>query len=116
MTRLFLTAACIVAALSGCGGTLCDRLTAADDAFFAGKTECSYAEGGVTITLTKKGTCKSSSSCSSDSDQKALDAYATCLARAQTCTTGNEKKATSDGTACGVTLFGAASQACLQGM
>ena len=96
--------------LAGCGGTLCDRINSSSDTFFAGKTECKYTDGTTTLTITKKTTCDVTN-CTAD-DQKALDAYATCLGKAQPCTTGNEKKATADATACVFGNLTTISQAC----
>jgi hypothetical protein len=97
--------------LVGCGGTVCDRLNASSDAFYAGKTECKYTSGGSSITLTKGSTCNDTSKCSAD-DLKVLDTYATCLGKAQVCSTGNEQKASGDATACAFAAFGGLSTAC----
>lgn len=99
-------------ALAGCGGTVCDRLKSAEDQFYAGKTECKYESGGATVTITRStATCKTDG-CSA-SDQTAMDNYASCLSKAQACTTGNEQKASGDATACGFALFASGiSQSC----
>lgn len=89
--------------LSACGGTVCDRIKSADDKFYAGKTECSSTNGGVTVTI-KRGTATCKTDGCSTSDQAAMDKYATCLSNATPCTAGNEEKATGDATACGIAL------------
>ncbi|MFZ5442254.1 MAG: hypothetical protein ACOZQL_19755 [Myxococcota bacterium] len=113
--KKLIIAVTFVASLAGCGGTVCDRLTSAQDKFFAGKTECTYAEGGSSITLKRSSTSCSTSACSA-AEQKALDEYATCLSAAQACSSGNEKAATSAGTACALPLVGKVSAGCVQSM
>jgi hypothetical protein len=100
-----------LATLAGCGATPCDALNTANDAFFAGKTECKYTSGSSSISLTKSGKCSDTSKCSA-ADLKTLDTYASCLSKAQVCTTGNEQKATSDATACALAAFGGLSADC----
>lgn len=103
------------AALSGCGGTVCDRLEAAQGKFYAGKTTCTYTDGTSTVTLTRGSTCKDLSACSAD-EQKAVDAFATCLTGATACAAGSEKQATTDGTGCVFALASKVSQACAAAM
>lgn len=97
--------------LAGCGGNVCDRLNASADAFYGGKTECKYTSGNSSVTLTRGASCKDSSKCSAD-DVKTLDTYATCLGKAQSCSAGNEQKATSEATACAFAALGGLSAAC----
>lgn len=108
-------AALAAAALAGCGGTVCDRVEAAQDKFYAGKATCTYTDGTSTVTLTRGSTCKDLSACSAD-EQKAVDAYATCLTSATACAAGNEKQATTDGTGCVFALASKVSQACAAAM
>lgn len=114
MRKVLLSAVALLG-LVGCGGTVCDRLTAAQDKFFAGQTECKYTDGSASITLSRAATKCSTSACSAD-EQKALDEYATCLSGAQTCSAGNEKAATSAGTACALQLVSKVSAGCVQSM
>lgn len=100
-----------LATLAGCGGSVCDRINAASGTFYAGKAECKHTSGGSSVTLTRGASCQDSSKCSAD-DLKVLDTYATCLGQAQACSTGNEEKAVSDGTACAFGAFGGLSDTC----
>ncbi|MFO0600662.1 MAG: hypothetical protein U0228_35465 [Myxococcaceae bacterium] len=102
----------VLAALSACGGSICTRLDAAQNAFYAGKTECSSSSGGVTITLKRSALTCSDSKCPSAADQKALENYVTCLTKAQACTSGNESAAVNAGTGCAFTLAGEVSSSC----
>lgn len=106
-----LLAVLAAASLAGCGGTLCDRLEAAQDKFYAGKATCTYSDGSSNVTLSRPGTCKDVSACSAE-EQKAIDAFASCLTSATACTAGNEKQATTDGTGCLFVLASKVSQAC----
>lgn len=100
-----------LATLAGCGGSVCDRINTSSDTFYAGKTECKHTSGASSVTLTRGASCQDSSKCSAD-DLKVLETYATCLGKAQVCSTGNEDKAVSDGTACAFGAFGGLSEAC----
>lgn len=111
MTRFALPALAVAVVLSACGATLCDRLNTASTTFFGAKTECTYSSGGSTITVTRASSCTDTSACSAD-DLKTLDTYASCMSSAQTCTTGNEQKATSDLTACAFAAASKLSSAC----
>lgn len=89
--------------LSACGGTVCDRVKAAQDKFYDGKTECKYMSNGASIGLTRgTATCKTDG-CSA-SDQEAMDKYVTCTNNAPPCTSGKEEAAVAAGIACGVQL------------
>ena len=100
MKKFALLSLLAVSALSpACGGTTCDRLNAAHDSFFAGKTTCATASGGTTMSMTKVAACKDVSACNAN-EAKALDTYASCISKAQPCTDGNESKAVGAGMAC----------------
>ena len=115
MKKVFAVVVLSVSMFSACGGTVCDRIGAAESKFFAGKTECSSSEGGLTLTLRpgqSTGQCEASA-CSSAADQQALDAYASCVSKAPACTAGNEKAATSAAFTCAMALLQSASMQCV---
>lgn len=113
MKRITLRTALVVlaAAASSCG-SVCARIDSAQETFFAGKTECSSSSGGATVTIKRSSLQCNDEACPSESDQKALTAYADCLSKAPACTTGNEEAATNGGLACAVALYGGTSESC----
>lgn len=110
MKKLF-AATLLLASLVGCGVSPCDALNTANDAFFAGKTECKATSGSSSVTLTRSGKCTDTSKCSA-ADLKVIDTYASCLSKAQVCSTGNEEKAVNEGTACAFAALGGLSADC----
>jgi hypothetical protein len=110
-SSLVVLCAFVAVSLSACGASVCDRINAAQDRFFAGKTECKATSGSSTITLTRGGTCSDTSKCTAD-ELKTLDTYASCVTSAQACSTGNESKAASDLTACALAVVGKLSTTC----
>lgn len=101
--------AVVAVAVSGCGGSVCDRIDASVTRFFAGKTECAYMDGSTTVTVKKTTgsamSCNSKVSACTAADQAILDKYVKCVEAAPVCSAGNEKAAGTAMTACAVELI-----------
>jgi hypothetical protein len=116
MDQMFQVALAVIVAFSmtACGGGVCERIEAADTKFFAGTSECTSTEGGVTISISRSrwfgGNAFSASSCNmsiskcTSAENTLLDAYAKCIEAAPACTAGGEKAAVDANRACTLQL------------
>jgi hypothetical protein len=103
-TLTVVLSAAMAVLLSGCGGTACDRLDAANKRFFGSASQCSYMTGSTTVTVrtgqASLNSCNTALAKCTAADLQVLDGYTTCVQAAPPCTAGNEKTATDAYTAC----------------
>lgn len=111
-TPSLLSSLVLAVAFVSCGAqTTCERINAAQESFFAGKTECTYTEGSSGLTLTRSGTCTDTTACTA-AEIAVLDTYASCVGSAKVCSPGNEKQAATEMTACAFTAAAKVSASC----
>jgi hypothetical protein len=99
MKTLTLTLCGVLAVLlSGCGGSACDRVDAAQKRFFGSSNQCSYSSGSSSVTVRTNqaslSSCNAALAKCTSADLQVLDGYTRCVEAAPPCTAGNEKAAT----------------------
>lgn len=105
MKTLTLALSAVLAVLlSGCGGSACDRVDAAQRRFFGSANQCSYLSGSTTVTVRPNqaslSSCTAALAKCTSADLQVIDGSTQCIEAAPFCAPGNEKVATDAYTAC----------------
>lgn len=98
MKRLAGLFAAVSLALTGCGGSLCEKAADSVDTFNEKAKPCGVSVDPITDAQIK--TCEANESKCTDADKKALDKYVDCIADLDKCSPGSENTFASAVQAC----------------